>query len=197
MRGIAGVLNLTSSCSQVEQNEIAMAGSIAYRGADDVDIWSDLESFITLTHRRLTVADLSLAGHQPMASDVGRSVNFLDGIDWITVKEVISATALLAASGLMGALPAGATLVAVDLSGTMVGFAPFNKPVAQIFYRGALGNGLTVNKIVSRIFVVNIALTASATLFKNASLTQLTMLTASRSIAAILLWTFSRTRVTR
>jgi asparagine synthetase B (glutamine-hydrolysing) len=35
MCGIAGVLNRTSSCSQVEESAIAMAESIAYRGPDD------------------------------------------------------------------------------------------------------------------------------------------------------------------
>ncbi len=60
-------------------------------------------------------------------------VNFMDGIDWITVAEVIPVTAALAVFGVMGALPADATLAAVALCGGMLGFAPFNRPVARLF----------------------------------------------------------------
>jgi UDP-N-acetylmuramyl pentapeptide phosphotransferase/UDP-N-acetylglucosamine-1-phosphate transferase len=61
------------------------------------------------------------------------AVNFMDGIDWMTVAEVVPITACLVIFGLMGALPADATLVALGLCGAMIGFAPFNKPVAQVF----------------------------------------------------------------
>ena len=60
-------------------------------------------------------------------------VNFMDGIDWITVAEVVPVTAGLALFGLAGALPAEASLVAFALCGAMIGFAPFNRPVAQLF----------------------------------------------------------------
>ena len=60
-------------------------------------------------------------------------VNFMDGIDWITVAEVVPITAALAVFGIMGALPADATLAAVALCGGMLGFAPFNRPVARLF----------------------------------------------------------------
>jgi UDP-N-acetylmuramyl pentapeptide phosphotransferase/UDP-N-acetylglucosamine-1-phosphate transferase len=60
-------------------------------------------------------------------------VNFMDGIDWITVAEVVPVTAALALFGFMGALPWSATLVAVALCGATIGFAPFNRPVAQVF----------------------------------------------------------------
>ncbi len=79
MCGIAGVLNLTSSRSQLEQNANAMAESIAYRGPDDHGIWSDLESGVALTHRRLSIVDLSPAGHQPMVSANGRFVITYNG----------------------------------------------------------------------------------------------------------------------
>ncbi len=79
MCGIAGVLNLTSSRGQLERNAMAMAESIAYRGPDDHGIWSDLESGIALTHRRLSIVDLSPAGHQPMVSANGRFVVTYNG----------------------------------------------------------------------------------------------------------------------
>ena len=60
-------------------------------------------------------------------------VNFMDGIDWITVAEVVPVCAGLALFGLAGALPVEATLTAFALCGAMIGFAPFNRPVAQLF----------------------------------------------------------------
>lgn len=60
-------------------------------------------------------------------------VNFMDGIDWMTVAEVVPVTAALAVFGLVGALPIEATYVAIALCGAMLGFAPFNRPVARLF----------------------------------------------------------------
>ena len=60
-------------------------------------------------------------------------VNFMDGIDWITVVEVVPMTAALVVFGLTGALPSAATFVAMALCGGMIGFAPFNRPVARLF----------------------------------------------------------------
>jgi UDP-N-acetylmuramyl pentapeptide phosphotransferase/UDP-N-acetylglucosamine-1-phosphate transferase len=60
-------------------------------------------------------------------------VNFMDGIDWMTVAEVVPITAALGLFGLLGALPGDATLVALALCGATIGFAPFNRPVARLF----------------------------------------------------------------
>jgi len=60
-------------------------------------------------------------------------VNFMDGIDWMTVAEVTPITGCLALIGLMGALSRDATLIAIGLCGAMIGFAPFNRPVAKLF----------------------------------------------------------------
>jgi len=60
-------------------------------------------------------------------------VNFMDGIDWMTVAEVVPITVALAAFGLAGALPTSATITSFALCGAMLGFAPFNRPVASIF----------------------------------------------------------------
>ncbi len=60
-------------------------------------------------------------------------VNFMDGIDWITVAETVPLTAALALCGLIGVLPGEVALVALALCGAMIGFAPFNRPVARIF----------------------------------------------------------------
>jgi UDP-N-acetylmuramyl pentapeptide phosphotransferase/UDP-N-acetylglucosamine-1-phosphate transferase len=60
-------------------------------------------------------------------------VNFMDGIDWMTVAEVVPVAAGLALAGALGALPPLATLTAIALAGAMLGFAPFNRPVARLF----------------------------------------------------------------
>ena len=61
------------------------------------------------------------------------AVNFMDGIDWMTVVEIVPVTAALALLGLLGVLPADATMVALALCGAMIGFAPLNRPVAKLF----------------------------------------------------------------
>jgi len=60
-------------------------------------------------------------------------VNFMDGIDWMTVAETVPIGVGLVLAGFFGALPSDGVLVAVALAGAMLGFAPFNRPVAQLF----------------------------------------------------------------
>ena len=60
-------------------------------------------------------------------------VNFMDGLDWMTVAEAVPITAALAILGTQGDLPLPAVMVAAALCGAMIGFAPFNRPVASIF----------------------------------------------------------------
>ena len=60
-------------------------------------------------------------------------VNFMDGLDWMTVAEVVPITGAMVVLGSIGEFPASATIVAAALCGAMAGFAPFNRPVAKIF----------------------------------------------------------------
>ena len=71
-------------------------------------------------------------------------VNFMDGVDWMTVAEVVPVTAGLVLFGIIGALPRDATVAALALGGAMIGFAPFNRPVARLFLGdvGSLPTGL-------------------------------------------------------
>ncbi|MEA2989543.1 MAG: hypothetical protein QOG83_2254 [Alphaproteobacteria bacterium] len=60
--------------------------------------------------------------------------NFMDGIDWMTVAEVVPVTAAIALVGvLLGAVSELPTLAALALLGAILGFAPFNRPVARLF----------------------------------------------------------------
>lgn len=78
-------------------------------------------------------------------------VNFMDGLDWMTVAEIVPLSAGLAVFGLLGALPDAATFVALALCGAIVGFAPFNKPVAKLFLGdvGSLPLGLLVGWLLA------------------------------------------------
>lgn len=60
-------------------------------------------------------------------------VNFMDGIDWMSVAEMVPLTAGLAILATLGALPPPGGLAALALCGAMLGFAPFNRPVARLF----------------------------------------------------------------
>jgi UDP-N-acetylmuramyl pentapeptide phosphotransferase/UDP-N-acetylglucosamine-1-phosphate transferase len=59
--------------------------------------------------------------------------NFMDGIDWMTVAEFVPLAVGLAIVGLFGALPDYGVVVTLALAGGLIGFAPFNRPVARIF----------------------------------------------------------------
>jgi UDP-N-acetylmuramyl pentapeptide phosphotransferase/UDP-N-acetylglucosamine-1-phosphate transferase len=60
-------------------------------------------------------------------------VNFMDGLDLMTVAEAVPVSAAVALLGWLGAVPAPTTIVAAALCGALAGFAPFNRPVAKIF----------------------------------------------------------------
>lgn len=61
------------------------------------------------------------------------AVNFMDGIDWITLAELVPMTAALALFGLAGHLPPDQSLAAAALCGGLLGFAPANRPPARLF----------------------------------------------------------------
>jgi UDP-N-acetylmuramyl pentapeptide phosphotransferase/UDP-N-acetylglucosamine-1-phosphate transferase len=60
-------------------------------------------------------------------------VNFMDGIDWMSVAEFVPVTAALVVFGLAGAVELAPAVLAAALLGAILGFAPFNRPVAQLF----------------------------------------------------------------
>jgi asparagine synthase (glutamine-hydrolysing) len=76
MCGIAGYWREAKS-----QRDLAvkMAQAIETRGPDDSGSWLDERAGIALAHRRLSILDLSPAGHQPMVSPCGRYVLVYNG----------------------------------------------------------------------------------------------------------------------
>jgi UDP-N-acetylmuramyl pentapeptide phosphotransferase/UDP-N-acetylglucosamine-1-phosphate transferase len=60
-------------------------------------------------------------------------VNFMDGLDWMTVAEMLPMTTALAAFAFFDEAPADVLPIALALAGALIGFAPFNRPVAKLF----------------------------------------------------------------
>jgi asparagine synthase (glutamine-hydrolysing) len=56
-----------------------MSATIAHRGPDDQGVWVDTGGGVALGHRRLSIIDLSPAGHQPMISRSRRYVMVYNG----------------------------------------------------------------------------------------------------------------------
>jgi asparagine synthase (glutamine-hydrolysing) len=81
MCGIAGFL--TDACDgrarELAEVSSAMDACLQHRGPDDHGVWVDEESGVALVHRRLSILDLSPAGHQPMISANGRFVIIYNG----------------------------------------------------------------------------------------------------------------------
>jgi asparagine synthase (glutamine-hydrolysing) len=80
MCGIAGFFSTNSNLDvSTEELITRMTLAIAYRGPDDMGVWTDDRAGIALGHRRLSIVDLSDAGHQPMHSNSERYVMSFNG----------------------------------------------------------------------------------------------------------------------
>ena len=53
--------------------------AIAHRGPDDAGTWADPGAGLVLSHRRLSILDLSPEGHQPMLTRDGRWALVVNG----------------------------------------------------------------------------------------------------------------------
>lgn len=78
MCGITGILSHSADNHNNHHLQI-MADSLHHRGPDDTGIWTDQEAGISLCHKRLSIVDLSSAGHQPMHSSDGKYVITYNG----------------------------------------------------------------------------------------------------------------------
>ncbi len=80
MCGFSGFLTTdTSVLTHAEHVATSMALAIQHRGPDDAGAWADKSAGIALGFRRLSILDLSSAGHQPMRSASGRFVMTFNG----------------------------------------------------------------------------------------------------------------------
>ena len=73
MCGIVGRwVTHTTSLEGLNASVVRMRDRLAHRGPDDSGLWTDPKSGLCLGFRRLSIIDLSAAGHQPMASASAR-----------------------------------------------------------------------------------------------------------------------------
>ena len=77
MCGINGILHLHSQKKVDERILTKMRDSLEHRGPDDKGLF--MENNVGFGHRRLSVLDVSAAGHQPFLSDDGRYVMVYNG----------------------------------------------------------------------------------------------------------------------
>ena len=97
MCGIAGFISNTRS-HDVDLAGVAhrMASALTHRGPDDEGIWSDPMG-VSLAHRRLSILELSSAGHQPMVSPSGRYVLVFNGeiYNHLALRKILEASGAL------------------------------------------------------------------------------------------------------
>lgn len=79
MCGLAGYFSKYSEPRDAGCILKSMTSAIAHRGPDDFGCWFDSSSCLGFAHRRLSIVELSSAGHQPMTSDCGRFVFVFNG----------------------------------------------------------------------------------------------------------------------
>ena len=80
MCGFSGILNLDNK-KNIDILEIVslMNKTLRHRGPDDHDTWIDSKKLVSFSHSRLSIIELSKAGHQPMVSRCGRYVIVFNG----------------------------------------------------------------------------------------------------------------------
>ena len=76
MCGVCGMVAFSDGFALSEDIVTRMRDTLVHRGPDDGGSWHDASERVALGHRRLSIVDLSAAGHQPMGNE--------DGTVWIT-----------------------------------------------------------------------------------------------------------------
>jgi asparagine synthase (glutamine-hydrolysing) len=79
MCGLTGFIETRCPTQKVQATIQGMTDALTHRGQDDSGFWFDDKIGIALGHRRLSILDLSSAGHQPMHSPCGRYVLVYNG----------------------------------------------------------------------------------------------------------------------
>jgi asparagine synthase (glutamine-hydrolysing) len=72
MCGIAGILTKTEIKNSLENLILKMQTALQHRGPDDQGIYISPDREVAFAHTRLSILDLSAAGHQPMSTPDGR-----------------------------------------------------------------------------------------------------------------------------
>lgn len=77
MCGVAGIFGWPGDTAELRRRLELMNEAQRHRGPDDCGVWVDEEAKAGLGHTRLSIVDLTAAGHQPMGTADGRySISF-------------------------------------------------------------------------------------------------------------------------
>jgi asparagine synthase (glutamine-hydrolysing) len=71
MCGIVGVFGFASAARDELPHVMRMRDTMRHRGPDDAGVWQSDDRRVALGHRRLSIVDLTAAGHQPLANEHG------------------------------------------------------------------------------------------------------------------------------
>jgi asparagine synthase (glutamine-hydrolysing) len=88
MCGLTGCWYLQAQPQEISLAALgqAMAARLVHRGPDSAGVWVDQEAKLVLAHQRLSIVDLSSAGHQPMISPSGNWIIVYNGEIYNTVE---------------------------------------------------------------------------------------------------------------
>ena len=98
MCGIAGYLYPNQVVNEIKPNLNEAKSLLDHRGPDDHGFYYDLNKSLGLTHTRLSILDISSAGHQPMISQCQNAViifngeiyNFREIKDFLSINQKIN-----------------------------------------------------------------------------------------------------------
>ncbi len=81
MCGISGFINFSKNLNKQDLDKfgLKMSQTLYKRGPDSFGVWSDEKSGISLSHRRLSIIDLSIKSKQPMISSNNRYIIVYNG----------------------------------------------------------------------------------------------------------------------
>ena len=95
MCGLAGFLSSPSAegLADIPRLLSQMGNALRHRGPDDSGTWLDKDAGMGFIHTRLSVLDLSPAGHQPMVSTSGRFLIAFNGeiYNHLELRELLEA----------------------------------------------------------------------------------------------------------
>lgn len=94
MCGIAGLLRKNIDRQDIDGPLHAMKLALQHRGPDDAGIWQSPSGSAAFAHTRLSILDLSAAGHQPMSTADGRFTITFNGeiYNFLELRRVLGQT---------------------------------------------------------------------------------------------------------
>ena len=108
--GFSGIVTDPSACLG------KMIKTLNHRGPDDRGLWFDNNANVGLAHSRLSILDLSSAGHQPMHSQSGRFVIIFNG-EIYNYKKILSELEINSTLKLKGQSDTEVLLAAIEAWG--------------------------------------------------------------------------------